>query len=86
MMTENDRRLLAANAAAIKLLLDSLLKHRVAMVDQDRARELSAEIGAALAGGVDEAGAARAMPPLSSASSPLAGWVMGWWVRRRIPG
>lgn len=33
-MTENDRRLMEASAAAIKPLLDTLVRHRFAMVDQ----------------------------------------------------
>ena len=48
-MTENGRRLLEASAAAIKVLLDTLVRHRFTMVDQERAQALSAEIAAALA-------------------------------------
>ena len=47
-MTENDQRLLAATAAAMKLLLDAAVSSRIRMIDQDAATALSTEIGAAL--------------------------------------
>lgn len=85
-MTENDRRLLQANAKAVKLLLDLSLRARVTMVDPDRARDLSDEIGAALASGAAvSAGVAVDQAPVAAAGpSPVGGWLAGWWMRRRL--
>lgn len=81
-MTENDRRLLESTAAAMKLLLDSLVQHRVTMVDQERAQALSAQIGAALPQppGVAEPAAPVVSPPRSG----VAGSLRQWWVARRL--
>ncbi len=80
-MTENDRRLLESTAAAIKLLLDTLVRHRFSMVDQERAQALSAEIGAALADSVAE----PVVPTQAAPGRPsaLSARLLDWWIVRR---
>ncbi len=83
-MTENDRRLLEATAASIKLLLDALISHRFSMVDQEQAQALSAEIGAALAQSNKVPEPIVAKPAASSRPSIVSGWLLEWWIARRV--
>ena len=83
-MTENDRRLLEATSAAIKLLLDTLVRHRFTMVDQERAQALSAEIGAALAQADDVATPVVMQPAASRRPDRVSAWLLQWWIARRV--
>ena len=83
-MTENDRRLLEATSAAIKLLLDTLVRHRFTMVDQEQAQALSAEIGAALAQANDLPEPVVPRPAVSNRPSVVSGWLLEWWLARRV--
>ena len=82
-MTDNDRRLLETTAAAMKLLLDTVVHHRISLVDRDRAQVLSAEIGAALTQPGDEPTRGMPIPPAPQRSALASPLLMGWIARRR---